>query len=126
MRFRVEYAPRSTRDLAGIRAYIAKESESQQTADRFIARVLDACEALHTLPERFPRYPYARDWRMIPFGNYLVFFRIHEEAVRIGHIRHAPCPPQRQCTHSGQRLRSVEQRKSFLGFQTKRRQPCEL
>lgn len=95
MRFRVEYAPRSARDLARIRAYIVKESQSPATADRFIARLLDACEALHTLPERFPRYPFARDWRMMPFGNYLVFFRIHEEAVRIGHIRHAARRPFR-------------------------------
>lgn len=89
MTFRVEYAPRSVRDLARIRAYILKESQSHETADRFLARLLDACDALHTLPERFPRYPSALDWRMMPFGNYLVFFRVHEETVRIGHIRHA-------------------------------------
>jgi len=26
---------------------------------------------------------------MMPFGNYLVFFQIRENEVRIGHIRHA-------------------------------------
>ena len=95
MRFRAEYAPRSVRDLVRVRAYILKESKSEQAADRFIARVLGACDALHTLPERFPRYPFAPDWRMMPFGNYLVFFRIHKEAVRIGHIRHAARRPFR-------------------------------
>ena len=95
MRFRVEYAPRTARDLVQIRAYIAKESKSQQPADRFITRVLDACDALETLPERFPGYPFAPDWRMMPFGNYLVFFRTHEELVRIGHIRHAARRPFR-------------------------------
>ena len=89
MRFRVEYAPRSAKDFVRIRAYIVKESKSEQTADRFIARLLEACDALDALPERFPRYSYARAWRMMPFGNYLVFFRIQEKSVRIGHVRHA-------------------------------------
>jgi plasmid stabilization system protein ParE len=79
--------------LDKIRTYIIEESTSETTAARFIARLLDACDALHTFPERFPRYPFARDWRMMPFGNYLVFFRLHEEAVRIGHVRHAARRP---------------------------------
>jgi len=93
VRFRVEYAPRSARDLAKIRDYIIEESRSRETADRYITRLLDECEKLDILPERFPRYPFARDWRMMPFGNYLVFFRTHENAVRIGHLRHAARRP---------------------------------
>ena len=46
MRFRVEYAPRSTRDLTKIRDYIIKESRSRETADRYLARLLNACEAI--------------------------------------------------------------------------------
>ena len=95
MSFRVEYAPRSARDLARIRSSIVQESKSDATADRFITRLLDGCDALHILPERFPRYPFAPDWRMMPLGNYLVFFRIHEAAVRIGPIRHAARQPFR-------------------------------
>ena len=95
MRFHVEYAPRSVRDLAKIRDYIIDESRSRETADRYLTRLLNACETLNFLPERFPRYPFARDWRMMPFGNYLVFFRTYENAVRIGHIRHAARKPFR-------------------------------
>jgi len=95
VRFRVEYAPRSTRDLAKIRDHIIQESRSRETAERYLTRLLDACETLDTLPERFPRYPFARDWRMMPFVNYLVFFRTDENAVRIGHIRHAARMPFR-------------------------------
>ena len=46
-------SPRCARDLAQIRAYIVKEPESPQTADRFIARLLDACDAMHTDTHRF-------------------------------------------------------------------------
>lgn len=95
MSFRIEYAPRSTRDLADTRDYIIKESRSLETAERHITRLLEACETLTNLPERFPRYPFAREWRMMPVENYLVFFRIHENAVRIGHIRHAARKPFR-------------------------------
>ena len=95
MKFCVEYAPRSARDLGKIRDCIIEESRSRETADRYLTRLLDACETLDSLPERFPRYPFAPDWRMMPFGNYLVFFRIRENAVRIGHIRHAARRPFR-------------------------------
>lgn len=95
MRFRVEYAPRSTGDLAKIRDYITKQSRSRETAERLVTRLLDACESLNTLPERFPQFLFAREWRMMPVRNYLVFFRTHEKAVRIGHIRHAARMPFR-------------------------------
>lgn len=95
MKFQIEYAPRSARDLAEIQAYIARAAQSRSVADRFVDRLLEACERLDVFPERFPRYPFARSWRMMPFENYLVFFRIEGDAVRIGHIRHAAQKPLR-------------------------------
>ena len=90
---RVVFSPRSRRDLEKIRDYIAAESANMETADRWIAQLLDTCERLRTLPERFPAYPYARPWKMMPCASYLVFFQIHENEVRIGHIRHAARRP---------------------------------
>ncbi len=81
--------------MIAVRAYIIEESKSPETADRFLARLITATETLESLPERFPRYPYARDWRMMPYGNYLIFFRITEGTIRIGHIRHAAKRPFR-------------------------------
>lgn len=95
MSLRVEYSPRSVRDMFEIRAYLIEESKSVEVAKRFLSRLIIASQTLDTLPERFPRYPYARDWRMMPFGNYLIFFRLTEETVRIGHIRHAAKRPFR-------------------------------
>ena len=83
----VIYSPRSRRDLEQIRASIAADSETD--AVRFVGQLLEACEQLRSLPQRFPAYPHARHWRMMPFCNYLVFFQIRENEVRIGHIRHA-------------------------------------
>jgi plasmid stabilization system protein ParE len=93
MTYRVIYSPRSQRDLEKIHAWIADESGRSTIADRFIGQLLDACDSLAMLPQRFAVYPYARHWRMMPFGNYLVFFRIHEVEVRIGHVRHGAKRP---------------------------------
>lgn len=64
-----------------------------ETAKRFLRSLLDACESLSLLPERFPPYAYARVWRMMPHGNYLIFFRVLAGDVRVGHIRHATRKP---------------------------------
>ena len=93
MKFRILYSPRSRRDLEKIRDYIASQSASPVTADRFLDQLLDACGALSTLPFRFALYPYAKRWRMMPLGNYLVFFKIQKGEVRIGHVRHAAKRP---------------------------------
>jgi plasmid stabilization system protein ParE len=90
---RVRFSPRSRRDLERIRAYIAAESDSQPTADRFLGRLINSCEALEIFPERYGAYPGAKNWRMMPFGNYLVFFQLDRAEVRIGHIRHAARKP---------------------------------
>jgi plasmid stabilization system protein ParE len=91
----VRYSPRSQRDLAAIRDFIVAETGDRASTDYYIARLLDACDALAILPQRYPPYRYAIVWRMMPFGSYLVFFQIHGDDVRIGHVRHAARKPYR-------------------------------
>ncbi len=76
-----------------IGAHIADESGHADTAGRFIRQLLEACDSLENLPARFPLYPYSPRWRMMPAGNYLIFFRIDPATVWIGHIRHAARRP---------------------------------
>jgi len=56
-------------------------------------RMLEACDSLAKFPERFAIYAYVPRWRMMPLGNYLVFYRAADEAVLIGHVRHAAREP---------------------------------
>jgi plasmid stabilization system protein ParE len=70
-----------------------KRLGSMEVASRFFGQLLDACDALRKLPQRYAAYPQARRWRMMPFGNYLVFFQILEEEVRIAHVRHGARRP---------------------------------
>ena len=93
MKREVVYARRTLRDLDGIHTRLVDEAQDRAVADRFISQLLAACATLETFPERFAAYPYARTWRMMPFGNYLVFFQVHPTAVLIGHIRHAARRP---------------------------------
>ena len=93
---RVSYSPRSCRDFQNIRDFIVAESKDRQAADLYLRRLLDACDSLASLPERFPIYRYAKEWRMMPFDNYLVFFRIHADTVQIGHVRHCARMPFRE------------------------------
>jgi plasmid stabilization system protein ParE len=93
MRYRIVFSPRSRRDLDRILEWITSESKESSVAGRFIRELLLACKLLETLPERFPPYPHALNWRMKPHRNYLVFFQIHGAEVRIGHIRHGARRP---------------------------------
>lgn len=93
MKYRVRYAPRSRRDLERIRDYLTAESKSLEIAQKWIATLLNACDALDTLPQRYPAYPYAKPWHMMPVGNYLVFFSVEGTDVHIGHVRHAARRP---------------------------------
>jgi plasmid stabilization system protein ParE len=95
MTYRVVYSPRSRRDIEHIRSYLAAETADAELAQHFIERLLETCDTLRTLPERFATYPHAPRWKMMPVGNYLVFFHVHENEVRIGHIRHAARRPLR-------------------------------
>ena len=93
MTSRIVYAPRALRDLENVHAYLADEAQNRAVADRFISRLLTACATLETLPERFAAYPYSKTWRMMPFGEYLVFFQVHANTVLVGHVRHAARRP---------------------------------
>ena len=89
----IVYAPRTLRDLDRIHGWIGREAGDRAFTDRFTGQLLAACATLETLPERFAAYPYGRTWRMMPFGNYLVFVKVHATVVLIGHIRHAAKRP---------------------------------
>jgi plasmid stabilization system protein ParE len=92
---KVVYTQTSLRDLNQIRNYIAKESGSLEVADRYISRIFDACDALEYSAKSFSPFRYAQKWQMIPFEKYLVLFRIRNDEVKIGRVRHASRKPFR-------------------------------
>jgi plasmid stabilization system protein ParE len=79
--------------LGKIREWIDAESQNPLVATRFLSELFKACEELKVFPQRFAAYSFARRWRMMPFGNYLVFFTVAGDEVRVGHVRHAARTP---------------------------------
>jgi toxin ParE1/3/4 len=90
---RVVYSGRAERDLDAIYERVAQDSGEPAIARRLIERMLGACDSLANFPERFAVYAHAPRWRMMPIGNYLVFYRVADDAVLIGHVRHAARKP---------------------------------
>ena len=93
MSFRVVFSARSDRDLSEIEAFITRESASAATARNLLSRLYNACLSLEDFPERFPFPNYNFQHRMMPVGNYLVFYEIAGDDVVVLHIRHAARKP---------------------------------
>ncbi len=92
----VSYSPTARRDLAGMHAFVWTESKSREVADRFLSRLLVASDKLATLPMRYPVYSHRRGTRMMPFENYIIFYKVVGDEVRIQHVRHAARRPFRK------------------------------
>ena len=91
----VRYSSRSLRDLERIRKFIEREAGDAHVANYFLTQLLEASSALADLPGRYPLYRYAPDWRVMPFGNYLIIFRVFGDDVLVGQVRHAAMKPFR-------------------------------
>ena len=72
---------------------IEQDSSEPEIARQWIEKMLSACDSLARFPERFAIYARAPRWRMMPIGNYLVFYRVTEDTILIGHVRHAARAP---------------------------------
>lgn len=90
---RIVYSGRAQRDFDAIYQRVVHDTAEPEVARQLIARMLDACDSLVKFPERFAVYAHAPRWRMMPIGNYLVFYRVADEVVLIGHVRHAARAP---------------------------------
>jgi plasmid stabilization system protein ParE len=63
---KVIYTERATRDLAQIHGYVAKEANDIEVANRFISRLIDACDELSFSGTSFHPYRYSPARRMMP------------------------------------------------------------
>lgn len=82
-------APSADSDLDDIWYYIAKESGSIETAERFIASLTDRFYLLAENPYIGRSSEELRPGlRSFPFGQYLIIYRIKDEDVVILHIFH--------------------------------------
>jgi toxin ParE1/3/4 len=74
-------------DLLEIWSYLFEFSE--KTADRTIDEITGKCELLLEFPFMGRRRPeIGNEYRSLPVGNYIVFYRVTETKVEISRILH--------------------------------------
>jgi len=84
---RLDRLPAAERDLEDIWWHIAEDSPA--AADRLLLRILAAQERLLQFPQIGQSRPEIRaDLRYWPVGNYLIFYRVDDEAITIVRVVH--------------------------------------
>jgi toxin ParE1/3/4 len=83
-------APEAAEELEHIWRFIATESESLEVADRITETISDRFELLALNPYLGRRrdHDLRIGLRTFPVGNYLIVYRIEDDAVLILHVIH--------------------------------------
>ncbi|WP_349958079.1 type II toxin-antitoxin system RelE/ParE family toxin [Rhizobium sp. ZPR3] len=66
------------------------KQDNPARAETFVRELYDRCEALEDMPRAFPLLPGREDAgiRRRPYGDYLIFYRIADDAVEVLHVLH--------------------------------------
>jgi toxin ParE1/3/4 len=85
---KIFFAPAAKLDLLSIGEHI--EQENPTRAVSFVDELIDRCYTLADLPRRYPLVPRYEHWGILRcvHGNYLIFYRVREDAVDIVHVLH--------------------------------------
>jgi plasmid stabilization system protein ParE len=85
---KVFFAPAAKLDLLSIGENIGPENPTRAVS--FVDELIDRCYSLADLPRRYPLVPRYEHWgiRRCVYGNYLIFYRVREDAVDIVHVLH--------------------------------------
>ncbi|MGJ5175093.1 type II toxin-antitoxin system RelE/ParE family toxin [Bradyrhizobium oligotrophicum] len=75
-------------DLDQIVEFVAAQSPA--SALKLLRELLDKCNALRDAPRGYPLVPRYEDRgiRRRPFGNFLIFYRVRDDAIEVIHILH--------------------------------------
>lgn len=76
---------KAKRDLAEIKHYISERSGGSNIGQSFVEELVEKCQSLAKAPFRLG---HARDelqigLRSYAYGNYVIFFRYHEEVMEV-------------------------------------------
>lgn len=86
------FSPSAEQDLEEIGDYIARDNPRRALG--FIAEIRDRCFLIMQMPYGSPlRESLGAGVRVVPFGRYIIFYTVHEDAdkIRIERILHAAC-----------------------------------
>jgi toxin ParE1/3/4 len=84
------YSDEAEDDLASIFWYMAHESSSADIAFRFVERIRTKCTMIAATPLiGRARLELRRGLRSFPYRDYVIFYEVRAEAVRILRVLHA-------------------------------------
>ncbi len=84
---KVVFSPLAATDLLEIATYIAEDNPKR--AKDFISQLEEKCLKLGELPSTgVARSELGKGIRMLPHGNYLIFYRADKATIRIERILH--------------------------------------
>lgn len=85
---KLRWLPSAKADLLEILEYIARESGSVATGQRFVATLRSKCASLASLPATLgtARPEFRPDIRSFPFRGYVIFFRYHNGLFEVVNI----------------------------------------
>lgn len=85
---RLVFAAKADEDLEALADYIAEGSP--RNALVYVRALRAWCETLTAYPLRFPAAPgIGSGLRRAPYGNYLVFYSVHEDHLLIERVMHS-------------------------------------
>ena len=91
MIFEIEISDQADRDLRNIYEYIAFELQSPENASGQLDRLEESIMGLDQMPERFCEYEsepwHSRGLRIMPVGNYCVFYILDAKNAVVTIIR---------------------------------------
>jgi toxin ParE1/3/4 len=81
------FSPLADLDLEEIGDYIARDNPSRAVS--FVRELREQCAKIAAMPRNAPlRHELGEGIRMVTFGNYLIFYTVGAEEIRVERIIH--------------------------------------
>ena len=91
--YSIVFSPQALKDLEETKAYITEELCNEQAAVKTVSKILKDIRMLSQFPESAPLLSsivdFDTNYRFLVCGNYIAFYRLGENEVRVLRILHA-------------------------------------
>lgn len=88
----VVWRPRAQLDRTSILIYLAVERQAPKSAEEVLSQIDEAIARIVAFPDIGRRVTYEglrrRNYRRVPSGHYIIFYRVDEESITIVRVLH--------------------------------------
>ena len=89
-KFIIKYSKPARNDILRLHKFVYQNSQSLETTDKTIERIVIAIAKLDFMPERYSKYRYNsgnRQLRVYPIKNYVIFYRVNNDEKSVEIVR---------------------------------------